>query len=164
METDSTARQHREFTFLETAEELVGDLQVPDHPEVSAGYADIYHGIWTSARGEQVEVAIKELKTIIPKDRQTDTEALKMRRDTVSISRVLLRQHHFITTYPSIQRLRREVFVWSRTAHPNLHPLLGYRSQPRPRLISPWCRHGNLTHYIRNNPSLSRLDKLRLVR
>ncbi|KIO28062.1 hypothetical protein M407DRAFT_72330 [Tulasnella calospora MUT 4182] len=59
--------------------------------------------------------------------------------------------------------MKREVFVWSQTTHPNLHPLLGYRSQPRPRLISPWCRHGNLTHYLRNNPGLSRLDKLRLI-
>ncbi|KIO28111.1 hypothetical protein M407DRAFT_72376, partial [Tulasnella calospora MUT 4182] len=61
------------------------------------------------------------------------------------------------------QRMKREVFVWSRVEHPNLHPLLGYRSEPRPRLISPWCRHGSLTHYLQQNPGFSRLNKLRLV-
>ncbi|KAG9038313.1 hypothetical protein FS837_001264, partial [Tulasnella sp. UAMH 9824] len=83
METESIAQQQRGFTFIEGAGELAGDLQVPDYPEVSAGYGDIYHGTWTSPRGEQVEVAIKELKTLIPKDKQTDPEALKMRRDMI---------------------------------------------------------------------------------
>ncbi|KIO28102.1 hypothetical protein M407DRAFT_72347 [Tulasnella calospora MUT 4182] len=65
--------------------------------------------------------------------------------------------------YPARQRMKREVFIWSQTNHPNLHPLLGYRSEPKPRLISPWWRHGHLTHYLRENPGLSRLDKLRLI-
>ncbi|KIO16631.1 hypothetical protein M407DRAFT_85788, partial [Tulasnella calospora MUT 4182] len=56
-----------------------------------------------------------------------------------------------------------EIFVWSQTKHSNLHPLLGYRSLPRPQLISPWCRHGNLTVYLQANPDLSRCDKLRLI-
>ncbi|KIO27715.1 hypothetical protein M407DRAFT_72743, partial [Tulasnella calospora MUT 4182] len=60
-------------------------------------------------------------------------------------------------------RIAREAFVWSRIQHRNLHPLLDYHSQPRPRFISPWCRHGNLMDYIRANPSLSRLDKLQLI-
>ncbi|KIO32693.1 hypothetical protein M407DRAFT_66410, partial [Tulasnella calospora MUT 4182] len=59
--------------------------------------------------------------------------------------------------------IKREVFVWSQTKHPNLHPLLGYRSRPQPRLISPWCSRGNLMDYLRENPGLSRRDKLRLI-
>lgn len=74
--------------FFETAEELQGHLQVPDRPEVSAGYADIYHGHWTSPQGQHIEVAVKELKTLIPRDRQTDPEALIKRRDIVSIYQV----------------------------------------------------------------------------
>lgn len=62
------------------------------------------------------------------------------------------------------QRVARETFVWSRIQHRNLHPLLGYRSQPQPQLISPWCHHGNLSDYLKANPDLSRLDKLTLVR
>ncbi|KIO24527.1 hypothetical protein M407DRAFT_45629, partial [Tulasnella calospora MUT 4182] len=62
-----------------------------------------------------------------------------------------------------LQRIKREMLVWSQTRHKNLQPLLGYRSEPHPRLISPWCRHGNLTDYVRANPELSRLDKIRLI-
>ncbi|KIO32986.1 hypothetical protein M407DRAFT_210413, partial [Tulasnella calospora MUT 4182] len=61
------------------------------------------------------------------------------------------------------QRVKREAFIWSRTEHANLHPFLGYRSQPRPSLISPWCRHGNLSDYLRASPGLPRVDKLILI-
>ncbi|KIO22245.1 carbohydrate-binding module family 1 protein, partial [Tulasnella calospora MUT 4182] len=57
------------------------------------------------------------------------------------------------------QRLKREVLVWTRVQHRNIHPLLGFWSQPSPRLISTWCRHGNLTDYLRSNPDLSRFEK-----
>ncbi|KIO25028.1 hypothetical protein M407DRAFT_76240 [Tulasnella calospora MUT 4182] len=73
----------------------------------------------------------------------------------------------FLTYHISIsngtQRLKREAFVWSQTSHPNIHPVLGYRLQPQPRLVSLWCRHGNLKDYLRANPGLSRCDKLRLA-
>lgn len=77
-------QSHRVFTLSEATEELPGHLDVPNEPEISAGYADIYHGIWTTPQGERLEVAVKELKTLIPKDRQTDREALKKRTDTVA--------------------------------------------------------------------------------
>lgn len=48
--------------------------------------------------------------------------------------------------------------------HPNLHPLLGYQLHPQPHLVSPWCRHGDLGDYVRRNPSLTRSEKLHLVR
>ncbi|KAG9023716.1 hypothetical protein FS837_005656, partial [Tulasnella sp. UAMH 9824] len=81
METESLVQPSRKWMFFETAEELQGHLQVPDLQEVSAGYADIYHGLWTNPQGQQVEVAIKELKALIPRDRHTDPEALIRRRD-----------------------------------------------------------------------------------
>ncbi|KAG9041360.1 hypothetical protein FS837_012372, partial [Tulasnella sp. UAMH 9824] len=82
MDTESLVQPTRRLMFFETAEELEGYLHVPELPEVSAGYADIYHGVWIGPQGQQVEVAIKELKTLIPKDRQTHPEALITRRDT----------------------------------------------------------------------------------
>lgn len=84
LNTECLVQPHREFNLSEIAEELAGDLAVPDVPEISAGYADIYHGVWTSPQGDQVEVAVKELKALIPKDRQSDREALRKRTDTVS--------------------------------------------------------------------------------
>ncbi|KIO22242.1 hypothetical protein M407DRAFT_51870, partial [Tulasnella calospora MUT 4182] len=56
-----------------------------------------------------------------------------------------------------------EVTVWMQAKHRHIHPLLGYRSKPQPQLISPWCRHGNLTDYLRENPFLSRIEKLQLA-
>ncbi|KAG8935599.1 hypothetical protein FRC00_010797, partial [Tulasnella sp. 408] len=45
--------------------------------------ADIYHGFWTSPRGQRVEVAIKEFKTPIPKDRTPSQEALTRKADLI---------------------------------------------------------------------------------
>lgn len=84
LNTECLVQPHREFNLAEIAEELAGGLAAPDVPEISAGYADIYHGVWTSPQGEKTEVAIKELKALIPKDRRSDREALKKRTDTVS--------------------------------------------------------------------------------
>ncbi|KAG9041017.1 hypothetical protein FS837_012818 [Tulasnella sp. UAMH 9824] len=142
MDRESLVQPNRELMFFETDPELAGQLEVPERPEAYGGYADIYHGVWISPEDQRVEVAVKALKDLIPNDKQTDPAELIKRRDT---------------------RMKREVFVWRQMEHPNLHPLLGYRSQPQPQLISPWCRHGNLTCYLRKNPRLSRLAKLRLI-
>ncbi|KIO24141.1 hypothetical protein M407DRAFT_213258, partial [Tulasnella calospora MUT 4182] len=55
---------------------------------------------------------------------------------------------------------KREVFIWTRLNHQNIHPILGFRSQPSAHLISNWCYHGNLAEYLRCNPQFSRLEKL----
>ncbi|KAG8920781.1 hypothetical protein FRC01_000603, partial [Tulasnella sp. 417] len=82
METESLVQPNRRLMFFEATEELPGHLQVPDLPEASAGYAYIYHGLWTNPRGHQVEVAVKEFKPLIPTDRQSDPAALEIRRAT----------------------------------------------------------------------------------
>ncbi|KAG9041571.1 hypothetical protein FS837_012078 [Tulasnella sp. UAMH 9824] len=133
MDTESLVQPGRPFTFFETVEELAGILELPEHHKVTPTRADTYYGFWTNPQGERVEVAVKELKSLISKEGQADS------------------------------RLKREVFVWSQITHPNLHPILGYRSQPQPRLISPWCHHGNVKDYLRANPGLSKCDKLRLL-
>lgn len=107
------------------------------------GYADIYHGVWTNPQGVRLEVAVKELRPLVPSDQHTRPDELNKTAE---------------------MRIGREASVWSRLQHPNIHPLLDYQSQPRPRSISPWCRHGNLSDYLEAHPSLSRLDKLTLVR
>ncbi|KIO28094.1 hypothetical protein M407DRAFT_231354 [Tulasnella calospora MUT 4182] len=70
---------------------------------------------------------------------------------------------HSQRSTPGPQHIKQEVFVWNQTKHPNLYPLLGYRSQPAPRLISPWSRHGSIKDYLTANPELSLLNKLRLI-
>ncbi|KAG9033302.1 hypothetical protein FS837_002518, partial [Tulasnella sp. UAMH 9824] len=82
MDTESLVQPNRYLKWFETANELPGDLQIPDHPEVSAGYADIYHGVWTNPQGDQIEVAIKRLRINIPRGKCDDVEALKKKTDT----------------------------------------------------------------------------------
>ncbi|KAG8920227.1 hypothetical protein FRC01_000865 [Tulasnella sp. 417] len=79
----SLVQPNRRFSSLEIAEELEGSLEAPDRPKISAGYADIYHGVWTSLQGERIEVAIKEFRALIPRDRQSDPEALRKRTETI---------------------------------------------------------------------------------
>ncbi|KAG8946587.1 hypothetical protein FRC04_011565 [Tulasnella sp. 424] len=83
MDTASLVQPGRQLEFFETIEELPGTLEVPEHPSMTAGYADIYRGFWSTPQGERVEVAIKELKTPIPKDRKTKQEELKRKADLV---------------------------------------------------------------------------------
>lgn len=63
--------------------ELAGILEVPEVPEITTGYTDIYRGIWKTPQGEHLEVAIKEFKALIPRNRHSDPEALRRRADTV---------------------------------------------------------------------------------
>ncbi|KAG9026753.1 hypothetical protein FS837_004514 [Tulasnella sp. UAMH 9824] len=81
MDTGSLVQPGREFALSEIAEELGGDLEVPAVPVMTAGYADIYHGVWITPQGERFEVAVKELKPLIPKDRQTDPAHLAWKAD-----------------------------------------------------------------------------------
>ncbi|KAG8955877.1 hypothetical protein FRC04_006324 [Tulasnella sp. 424] len=83
MDTGSLLQPGRRLEYSETAEELVGALEVPERPLISAGYADIYCGFWTNPQGERVQVAVKELRTLTPKDRRTEEEALKTKIDTI---------------------------------------------------------------------------------
>ncbi|KAG8950904.1 hypothetical protein FRC04_006968, partial [Tulasnella sp. 424] len=141
MDTNCLIQSDSQSAVLETAEELAGTLEIPAHPVVSTGFADIYHGFWTSLQGIRVEVAVKQFRNLVPRI-QCEQVELKKKKET---------------------RIKREVFVWSQITHPNLQPLLGYRLEPQPQLISPWRHHGNLEEYLRENPDLSRYDKLQLI-
>lgn len=149
--------------FLGKVGELAGRLEIPEEPELAAASSDIYRGTWTSPSGEQVEVAIRILK--IHQRRRDDTVALKERIDRVRTNTYpYMKSHVKRITPPDPQRIKREALVWSKVGHPNLHPFLGYRSEPRPMFISPWSRHGDISDYLKRNPGLSRLDKMKLVR
>jgi serine/threonine protein kinase len=78
-----------------------------------------------------------------------------------------------------LQRLRREIYIWSRLSHDNILPILGLyidsskESHELPALVSPWCEKGNLTEYLRaaeqagsprSEPILGILGSLDLVR
>ncbi|KAG8984290.1 hypothetical protein FRB90_005426 [Tulasnella sp. 427] len=143
------------------ADELEGDLADPDETTLillSGGYADVFQSVWTSPTGEKIDVAVKKLRAARP----SSTSDLKKRIDIVGrgASRPGAQCGGLII---QVQRMKRETLVWTRAKHKNIHPLLGFRSQPDPRLISPWCRHGNLIDYLHSNETLSDAAKLTLI-
>lgn len=86
METPLSPRPDQTLTFPGAAEELAGDLEIPGRPEITGGYADVYHGFWTNPQGERVEVAIKVLKALNPKSRQSEQDSLIRKAETVGIT------------------------------------------------------------------------------
>lgn len=89
MDTNSLIQSDSQSAALETAEELAGTLEIPADPVISTGFADIYHGFWTSLQGVRVEVAVKQFKNLVPRVRQTEQEELKKKKETVSILQYL---------------------------------------------------------------------------
>lgn len=87
MATGSLVQPGRQLASIETDRELTGALEVSDRPGVSGGYADIYHGFWTNAQGKRVEVAVKELKTLVPRNQQTNQDELMRRAEMVGAFR-----------------------------------------------------------------------------
>lgn len=124
------------------AEELEGELILQQAPPLRGGYADIYRGRWKRSDGVEVEVAVKVLRQVLPTSISMDTTGTGEKLE---------------------KRLKRERVVWKSVKHRNIHPLLGFRSWPSPRLVSGWCQHGNLADYLRNNPEISRQDKIQLI-
>ncbi|KAG9037171.1 hypothetical protein FS837_001498, partial [Tulasnella sp. UAMH 9824] len=78
------AQEVRNLRILDIVDELQGELEVPDTPRIGGGYADIYHGKWTSPQGDTIEVAIKVFKKPIQRYRSSDDSALASRVEKVS--------------------------------------------------------------------------------
>ncbi|CUA68980.1 POC1 centriolar protein homolog A [Rhizoctonia solani] len=60
--------------------------------------------------------------------------------------------------YKTVKRAARELFLWSRMDHPNVHRLLGvimFRGQYL-GMVSEWMSNGNLHEYLRKQPSTDR--------
>ncbi|CAE6501690.1 unnamed protein product [Rhizoctonia solani] len=60
--------------------------------------------------------------------------------------------------YKTLKRAGRELFLWSKMEHPNVHRLLGvimFRDQYL-GMVSEWMDNGNLHEYLRKNPGADR--------
>lgn len=70
-----------------------------------------------------------------------------------------------------IQRVDRELRVWSKISHENVLEFLGLCLFWRPNrplsegaflsLVSPWMKNGTSTQYLRDHPDVDRLDIVR---
>ncbi|KAF8598604.1 kinase-like protein [Ceratobasidium sp. AG-I] len=57
----------------------------------------------------------------------------------------------------SLQRIAREIYMWSKAKHPNIHELQGiviFRDCLS--MVSPWMDNGNLRQYIEKKPNANR--------
>jgi hypothetical protein len=54
------------------------------------------------------------------------------------------------------QHFCQEAVMWKRMAHPNIVPLLGITTSPRPQLISDWMSGGDLPKYVKKYPDADR--------
>lgn len=61
-----------------------------------------------------------------------------------------------------MKRLKREVWAWEKLVHPNITPLLGYKSGEEPLLITPYYINGNLIQYLKSHPDAPRLKLVRI--
>ncbi|KAG9038147.1 hypothetical protein FRB95_002587 [Tulasnella sp. JGI-2019a] len=100
-------------------------------------YADVWRGRWVPPGGHEISVAIKCLRCVEMSNQSSQTpEAQAARLDV---------------------RLRREVTAWEKHSHPNIAPLLGYRSGDKSLLITHFYKNGNLGTYLLANPDAPRL-------
>ncbi|KIO21940.1 hypothetical protein M407DRAFT_122848 [Tulasnella calospora MUT 4182] len=108
------------------------------------GFSDVYRGDWTQVgHAQPTQVAIKRHRGINTQDVSNPAEA----------------QARFE------RRTRRETVIWRDARHDNILPFLGYQFNGASAvLVSPWCKNGCLSSYIRAHPELSRSQKLKLLK
>lgn len=104
-------------------------------------HSSVYQGVWVRSSKDVVMVAIKcmRLNADLDDGRSHDQDRL-------------------------VKRFTRETVVWQAAKHPNIVPFYGYQIVDKePMLVSPWCENGNLSTFLCNSPSLTDVDKLKLL-
>ncbi|KAG8910635.1 hypothetical protein FRC01_006222 [Tulasnella sp. 417] len=120
---------------LTKIQELLGSVKKNDTKIDDGTYADVFKGTLDMPDGSRLEVAIKCIRRI---DSATD--------------------ERFNT------RVRREAYIWMTANHPNILEFIGYQMvDGKPWLVSPFCKHRSLTHYIKKDPNMLQSEKLRLL-
>ncbi|KAF8593330.1 kinase-like protein [Ceratobasidium sp. AG-I] len=78
--------------------------------------------------------------------------------DGMKVAIKCLRFHTIAENGPKgLKRATREIYMWSKAKHPNVHELMGIMMfQERLGMVSMWMDNGNLRDYIRENPSVNR--------
>ncbi|KAF8603730.1 kinase-like protein [Ceratobasidium sp. AG-I] len=78
--------------------------------------------------------------------------------DGTKVAIKCLRFHAIAEDQPKgLKRATREIYMWSKAKHPNVHELMGViMFQGRLGMVSMWMENGSLHEYIRKNPSVDR--------
>ncbi|KZV81820.1 kinase-like protein [Exidia glandulosa HHB12029] len=141
----------RRRTTLETHLEEIGHLDLPttqlfdvsDVPFAGGGWSDIYQGYRLQGTMRE-KVALKVIRI-----RNKDAAAAPgmSGRDTKA-----LRTHW------------REIALWLKLDHPNIHPLLGlyWGIVDYPALVTPWSENGDMMSYVKSRRYHPRLHAIKL--
>lgn len=123
------------------------------------GFGSVHRGQWSLPGRAPTPVAIKKID--LSKEVGEKDIALKVRPSGLLLPwRYRCKQ----ILGCSLQRIKRETFIWKAAQHPNILPFYGYQiGEERPLLVSPWCANGNLADYLQKNPDLTEQKKLELV-
>jgi len=109
-----------------------------DSPEEHGSFADIWKGEWQ----EKVAGGMATVKR---------TVALKVLRQCMGAD----------LKGKLLARLKCEVLTWHRLRHPNIASLFGIVQMPQTlSMVSPWCKNGTITGYLKTEPSADRLKLL----
>jgi hypothetical protein len=133
--------------------DLTGKVQLQDGhslPSACGGYADVYRA---SCGGR--EVAVKVIRAAPGKDAET-----LQRVRTIGSSSSWMTTHHL-----DLQKLRREMTLWSMIEHQHVLPFFGFcrsvgnisPSRDAMCFVSPWMAHGEARCYLEEHPDANRL-------
>lgn len=135
-ELDSLVQPGRQVLDYQLPPELPGTLEIVGDRLAEGGFAEVFKGIWSRPEHEPMSVAIKRVK--LP-DANVGDDRFKT-------------------------RIKRETVIWTTAAHPNILPFVGYQIVDEdPMLVSPWCKNGNLSAYIKAQPEITRSQKIKLL-
>lgn len=155
-ELDSLVQPGRQVLDYQLPPELPGTLEIVGDRLAEGGFAEVFKGIWSRPEHEPMSVAIKRVK--LPDANVGDDRFKTVNPDD-----------SFCTLSPfdlfnARQRIKRETVIWTTAAHPNILPFVGYQIVDEdPMLVSPWCKNGNLSAYIKAQPEITRSQKIKLV-
>lgn len=122
--------------------DLTGSIMLEDTVmKRHGGYSDVFQG--RMANGALV--AVKRLRVYL----QDDPKFTKVRCDLSN----LFSECYLKVRLATMQRLAREVQIWSMVSHTNILPLMGYalEGDRYPALVTEWMENGTIAEYVRKN-------------
>ncbi|PBK63653.1 kinase-like protein [Armillaria solidipes] len=116
--------------------DLTDDMVLIGKDAVGGGaFSDVWKGKWWDRmKGKELAVAVKFLRPVIVKEKL-------------------------------LKRLQAEVLTWHYLCHTNVSQLYGIvQSENRVGMVSAWCEHGTIRHYLKNvNPKADRMKLMHQI-
>lgn len=139
--------------------ELIGSLTPIQPTEYSGQYVKCFIGVWERPDVSTQTVLMKRVLVWYTTRYIIDENKLN------AVSVITIRPTFLKHSLNRFQRIKKELVIWRAINHPNVLPFVGSKLVKGDIwLVSPWCQHGNLQRYVSENPELTHVQKLKLVR